>query len=319
MKRLLSLMLSAAMLLCAPVTAAAAPADNADLVTDAYTYESQDQEGLWRYHIPRVNLEGDGTEALNAAIWDDLYNGYMYTVLDSLESMGWADPVGIRYTWSVSGDVLSICAVAEGATDCDTYYIYNLSLTSGERLSDSELFTAAGVTRTQFNDLLRQAVNDWYDDLPDVIDADFIQTQRDHSLSSENLASAMPYIGRGGALCAVVWIYAIAGAERYLEPLTLIPGDMDGQLVYFIEHCDSETFTRADLEGFDEQMCTYAVNGVYARSGRAFQSQDLQEYFDQFDWYEPTVAPEAFTYDLFNDCQSANLTLLLAYQEEQGY
>lgn len=73
------------------------------------------------------------------------------------------------------------------------------------------------------------------------------------------------------------------------------------------------------VTGFDKDMCTLAMNGIYARSGRMFLSQELQDYYLQFDWYYPYIEPEAFTDDMLNGCQQANIATLLEYESIQGY
>lgn len=101
-------------------------------------------------------------------------------------------------------------------------------------------------------------------------------------------------------------------------------GQADGEyeydpLIYFIENSDLMYFGWEDIEGFDSDMCTLAINGVYARSGRAFQSSELSEYYSQFDWYSPSIAPENFTDYMLNDYQISNIQLLLEYKEYMGF
>lgn len=93
----------------------------------------------------------------------------------------------------------------------------------------------------------------------------------------------------------------------------------DDPLLYFVENCDKMYFTEEDIAGFDEEMCRYARNACYAKSGRIFASADLQAYFSQFDWYEGTVSAENFHSGLLNQYQIANINLIMAYEAERGY
>ena len=323
MKKLISILLAAALALTAP--AAALASDGPALVTDGYTFQYDYDGYVSDYHVPHIDREGAGVAALNAAMWADLYEGYVAELVYASEYGDyWPSTGGLSYSWTVSGDVLSICAVVLGQTDNDIYYVYNMSLSSGERMSDRELFAAAGVTREQFNELVRAALSASYDEFSQytdsgVMEASFLEEQRARSTADENIAGAAPYIGPGGALCAVARQYSLAGADYYYHTYTLVPGDMQPQLDYFIEHSDSQVFTRADIEGFDDEMCMYARNGVYARSGRKFQDPDLQRYFEQFSWYVPTVEPADFTPDMLNACQNQNIALVMAYEQEHGY
>lgn len=110
--------------------------------------------------------------------------------------------------------------------------------------------------------------------------------------------------------------------KSYIESNGSISEDVGGEnsaLVYFVEHCNTEYFSKADLTGFDADMCRIARNGIYARSGRIFQDEALQEYFSQYSWYIPVIAADAFTEDMLNDYQIANRDLIIQYETEQGY
>ena len=42
------------------------------------------------------------------------------------------------------------------------------------------------------------------------------------------------------------------------------------------------------------QQLRYAKNEIYARHGRKFKDAELQAWFDAQEWYDGTIAPEAF-------------------------
>ncbi len=218
MKKLIAVLLAAALTLTAPAALAAEPAPAPELVADAYDLVTEQGE----YRIPQVTIAGPGAAAVNAAMWRDLYEGYMYDVEYAAESGEWTTIVGISYSFTVSGDVLSILAdVAYDFNDIHDYFVYNVSLTDGERMSDRELFAAAGTDRAGFNDLVRAAVSAVYDGMAGMTDADFLETQRAASLADDAIARAMPYLDAGGALCAAAVVYPLAGPERYTQLFTL--------------------------------------------------------------------------------------------------
>lgn len=317
MKKLFAALFAAALIL--RFSTGALAADDAGLVTDAYTYVSENSD---EYHVPAIHREGPGVMALNKIMEEELYDTYVAPAQyaaeygDEYYSTGF---IGLSYDWAVNGDVLSILAVAHGITDNDEYHVYNMSLSEGERISDAELLKAAGVTREEFNALARTAVSASFDEYAGFGDEDFVETQRSRSVTDENIALARPYMGAGGSLCAVTWQYAIAGAERYLRSFTLIPGDMQTRLEEFMEHSDERYFSREDIDGFDQQACLYARNSIFAQLGWKFDDAELRAYFSQFDWYTPTLDPAQFTEDMLNDCQQANVALVQAYEQEQGY
>lgn len=50
-----------------------------------------------------------------------------------------------------------------------------------------------------------------------------------------------------------------------------------------------------DLKKLGAKKLRIARNEIYARHGRMFQDQELQDYFDRKDWYTPSIAPEDFS------------------------
>lgn len=77
--------------------------------------------------------------------------------------------------------------------------------------------------------------------------------------------------------------------------------------------------TRLDLEGLTQEELRIARNEIYARHGRMFLDEELQQYFDSFDWYTGTIQPDDFQEELLNDFERKNIELMVAYEEEMGY
>ncbi len=337
MKKLLSILLAGAMLLGLTVTAAAS-GDEA-LVTDAFTYSGGDEWGSYDYSIPRIERDEPGIQAVNDAIWADLYDDQLYSEYGAMTAIeeGWSpEPYHVEYKWYVNGDVLSLLTMSSYSNDYVVYGVYNVSLSVGRQITDSELLSALGVDEDQFLLFSRTALMQEFEtQFGSFPDDEFKEAQRQSNQSEDNARRVKPYLDGAGDLCGIGRVYSLAGAGEYAQELTLLDrGDdaptistadlpetapADGRLVYFIEHCDSVDFTEADIEGFDEQMCNYARNGVYARSGRMFQSTELQSYYGQFDWYEPTVDPASFTADMLNAHQYHNIALVQDYEAAHGY
>ena len=45
----------------------------------------------------------------------------------------------------------------------------------------------------------------------------------------------------------------------------------------------------------------------------------VQNYFNSFDWYQPTIEPDDFQESMLNQYEIANRDLIVAYETEQGY
>lgn len=72
--------------------------------------------------------------------------------------------------------------------------------------------------------------------------------------------------------------------------------------------------TYKDLHGLDEATLRIAKNEIYARHGRLFQSEDLNQYFHSKSWYQGTIAPNDFSERVFNEFERNNVALLVAFQ-----
>ena len=347
MKKLTSILLVLALVLTGPAALAAeappepekasAPAPDFDAtVTDAFSYESGD--GL-TFRVPKIEYGGEGIQAVNDAIWADLYEDQLYSEYGAMTAIeeGWSpEPYRVSYEWSLNGDVLSLLTVSSYSGDYDVYSVYNVSLSAGRRMADQELLDVLGIAPEDFYGLAGMALTNAFEESNAPMPEDEFKAQQRQANNAEaNVRAVRPYLDGSGDLCVVATVYALAGAGQYYRPLTILEsGELpavitsaglpqeapaDSRLAYFLERCDSEALTRTDLDGFDAQMCLYARNGIYARSGRKFLDQDLQRFYEQFDWYDPAVEPARFTDGMLNDYQVKNLALVLAYEADMGY
>lgn len=88
---------------------------------------------------------------------------------------------------------------------------------------------------------------------------------------------------------------------------------------YVLPQSDSKYLSEMDLYGFTAEECRIARNEIYARHGRMFNDEDLQAYFNLFDWYMPLIEPDDFQESSLNEYEIANRDLIVQYEEEQGY
>ncbi|MCH4071628.1 YARHG domain-containing protein [Pseudoramibacter sp.] len=66
---------------------------------------------------------------------------------------------------------------------------------------------------------------------------------------------------------------------------------------YIIPYSRTTHLTASDIAGFSAKECDYALNEIYAREGRRFNSTELQDYFDSKRWYSGTIDPDDFDDD----------------------
>ena len=77
--------------------------------------------------------------------------------------------------------------------------------------------------------------------------------------------------------------------------------------------------TRADLKGFSKKKLKLARNEIYARHGRLFTDEFLQDYFNSKDWYEGYIESEDFDESVLNEYEISNRDLIVEYETDMGY
>lgn len=86
------------------------------------------------------------------------------------------------------------------------------------------------------------------------------------------------------------------------------PDDSDD---YIIPGSDSRYITEDEISGLNADQLKLARNEIFARHGRKFDSEYLQNYFNSKDWYTPSIEPDDFDYDtLLNSYEKANIDII---------
>lgn len=88
---------------------------------------------------------------------------------------------------------------------------------------------------------------------------------------------------------------------------------------YILNGSDSRYISKSELQGLDANQCRLARNEIYARHGRKFNDQYLQNYFNSKIWYTPRIEPDNFSESVLNTYERANRDLIVAYENERGY
>lgn len=83
------------------------------------------------------------------------------------------------------------------------------------------------------------------------------------------------------------------GADEYILP--------DSEIRYLNEY---------DITGWSVDEIRLAKNEIYARHGRIFEDEDLDQYFRSKTWYIPSIEPEDFQTDVFNEYEKKNVEYL---------
>lgn len=187
------------------------------LVTDAY----RKTISVYEYVVPTIALAGHDTSQINSEIWDDVYVNVISEQLESIQQGCSVYCYGTAYDWAVNENILSLWVSASyGPTT--SYYVYNIDVLTGEKLSNNALLKAYGITVDNYNELVRQALYSYnYDDFTiwasnDMLDREetvrAINWALSESISDENVERALPFLNHGD-LCIAGIVFQIAGAD----------------------------------------------------------------------------------------------------------
>ena len=77
-------------------------------------------------------------------------------------------------------------------------------------------------------------------------------------------------------------------------------------------------YTLQDLSILDSYGLKITRNEIFARHGRMFNDQELQEYFKRQQWYVPQIAANDFDTSCLNEVEKYNVNLISVYEEQIG-
>lgn len=87
---------------------------------------------------------------------------------------------------------------------------------------------------------------------------------------------------------------------------------------YIIPDSSSRLVSRTEIEKLSDEDLRLAINEIYARNGRKFQSEELQIYFNTKSWYHPSVEAEDFKESMLNDIEKQNVMLMAEIQNSRA-
>lgn len=88
---------------------------------------------------------------------------------------------------------------------------------------------------------------------------------------------------------------------------------------YILPESDTRYYSESELSALSDYELYLARNEIYARHGREFNNQDLQNYFKNKDWYTARYSPESFdSIVTLNDYEKKNADAMLAIEKRRG-
>ncbi|SDF77239.1 SH3 domain-containing protein [Marvinbryantia formatexigens] len=81
---------------------------------------------------------------------------------------------------------------------------------------------------------------------------------------------------------------------------------------YILENSFLGKLTAADLDGMNNTQLQMAINEIYARHHRKFETQSIQDYFNQKSWYSGTVEAADFNPGVLSQTEQENIAFILS-------
>lgn len=168
--------------------------------------------GSFCYHIPVVELPGVNAQSINELLYETHYENLKENALDISEQ---PFMLGMLYSVGQKGDIVSV--MVQESCDCDlTYYcVYNFSASTGEEISDADVFAAFDLMEKQGRENIKQSLSDYWDKIIRQTGAEGMESYKNDTLSNGNIALFRPFIDENGNLRYTGSIYSPAGADSY--------------------------------------------------------------------------------------------------------
>jgi hypothetical protein len=262
MKRMISALLAALLLLSLAACGEKEPDDTPSGYDDSLISELYSEEGeytdaenntlSYRYHVPQIVSETAVAAALNAEIADKF--GALVQEQKSMMA-GRVSLTCLSVTWKSYWNDSLLCLVLTSEMDGDLtdYAVYSYDFFGGKRLTSEDLLAREGLSTQEFVMAARRTAANYFDGLyRDALSgsmggADFIASyaeRRAWTLSDENINAEMRLYLDGGALHMIVPVGSFAGAESYDADLAL---DLSARET--VERTAQDSFVKARLSG----------------------------------------------------------------------
>lgn len=262
MKRMISALLAALLLLSLAACGEKEPDDTPSGYDDSLISELYSEEGeytdaenntlSYRYHVPQIVSETAVAAALNAEIADKF--GALVQEQKSMMA-GRVSLTCLSVTWKSYWNDSLLCLVLTSEMDGDMtdYAVYSYDFFGGKRLTSEDLLAREGLSTQEFVMAARRTAANYFDDLyRDALSgsmggADFIASyaeRRAWTLSDENINAEMRLYLDGGALHMIVPVGSFAGAASYDADIAV---DLSARET--VERTAQDSFVKARLSG----------------------------------------------------------------------
>lgn len=92
--------------------------------------------------------------------------------------------------------------------------------------------------------------------------------------------------------------------------------EYEDESAYIIPDSSSRYLTEDDVKYMSDWEKKIARNEIYARHGRKFNSEELQQYFNSKDWYTPSIEAKDFKDEMLNDVERYNTRFISQFENK---
>lgn len=194
------------------------PSGNSILVTDAYA----ETEADCIFRIPQINLSVGDVAQINEEIYNELYPVVEASVNEITELGFPCTSDEVLYYWAANEDILSLVIKNHSWPDASPrykYMVYNVSVSTGMEMANTELIETAGLTEAEFYERAKEAIGSAFWDGWDPSNGNFSSQMfldmfnecLDKSVTDENIGEGFLYMNEQGQLCLIAKQYSFAG------------------------------------------------------------------------------------------------------------
>jgi hypothetical protein len=96
------------------------------------------------------------------------------------------------------------------------------------------------------------------------------------------------------------------------------PAPAPASSAYVLPDSASRVYGYSELNSLSTYDLYLARNEIYARHGRGFVREDLQEYFGSQGWYRETISPSDFSDGMLSGVEQENIANILAIEQSRN-
>lgn len=176
-------------------------------VTDLFksTYKNRYRQGKVTSRLPKITIEGVDTKAVNKEISNKF--------LKKAKNAAKHDETYFTYTYYIGKTYVSILITYDNS--CGGYlmdqYVYNISRTTGKKMSKKQMLKALGISNKKFNSRVKKVVKRHFTKQGYPGSDNYSKTQYKKAMSSKTINRAIPWVNAKGKVCFLINAMPIVG------------------------------------------------------------------------------------------------------------